>query len=198
MSSEKRNFAGLFLAAVLLAAAGSAQAGLEEGIRAYRFGNFPVALKEFTPLAEAGDARAQTFLGDMYGNGNGVPQDQKVAAMWYLKAAKQGNAAAQFSLGVMRENGLGGKKDDKEAAAWFHKAAEQGYAEAQYVLGRMYENGRGVVPKDLILSHKWHSLALMNGFDIAADNVAAVEAVMTAEQIEAARKLATESQTSHQ
>lgn len=198
MMSTKKDFAAVSLAVVLLAANAGAQAGLEEGIRAYRFGHFATALKEFKPLAESGDARAQTFLGDMYGNGNGVPQDQKVAAAWYLKAAKQGDAAAQFSLGVMCENGLGVRKSDRQAASWFHKAAEQGYGEAQYVLGRMYENGRGAVPKDLIQAHKWHSLAVMNGFEIAAENVEAIEAAMTPAQIETARTLVRESKAKRQ
>jgi len=43
-------------------------------------------------LAERGDAEAQDILGNMYYNGQGVPQDYKEAARWYRKAAEQGDA----------------------------------------------------------------------------------------------------------
>ena len=48
-----------------------------------------------------GYADAQSNLGIMYDNGNGVPENDAEAVKWYRKAADQGNAKAQYNLGVM-------------------------------------------------------------------------------------------------
>jgi len=47
----------------------------QKGYDAYQAGDFAAALKEFTPLAEAGDAYAQYNLGQVYRRGQGVLQD---------------------------------------------------------------------------------------------------------------------------
>ena len=54
--------------------------------------------------AEAGIAEAQSNLGHMYRNGEGVEQDHVKAAKWYRMAAKTGNAWAQYTLGLMYAN----------------------------------------------------------------------------------------------
>lgn len=193
----KRNFFGLAMSLAFLAVSAGAQAGLQEGITAYRYGNFALALKELRPIADEGDAKAQALLGDMYGGGNGVPLNHKEAASWYRKAAAQGNAAAQFSLGVMCERGIGIPQNDKEAASWYHKAAELGYAEAQYTLGVMYEKGQSAVRIDLVQAHKWFSLAVANGFEIAEESLEEIKSKMSREQIEKAQSMAKEWQSKH-
>lgn len=45
----------------------------------------PTALQQ---IAE-GDALVQSILGDMYRKGEGVPQDYRLAAIWFRKAAEQ-------------------------------------------------------------------------------------------------------------
>src|SRR5690349_19833986 len=91
---------------------------------------FDDALKK----AKAGDAADQHNLGLLYDKGQGVTQNYKKAAAWYLKAAKKGYAKSQSNLGNMYSLGQGVKQDYKEAHTWFLKAAEQGYAKAQYNL----------------------------------------------------------------
>jgi len=44
---------------------------------------YATTLREWTPLAEQGDANAQSFLGVMYEYGQGVPQNYKTAVKWY-------------------------------------------------------------------------------------------------------------------
>lgn len=187
----------LALAIILLAGVASAQAGLQEGVSAYKRGHFSIALKELAPLAEKGDAKAQAILGQMYSSGSGVPQDHAKAAFWYRKAAEQGHVKAQTSLGVMYKEGIGVPQDDREAASWFHKAAEQGHAEALYTLGGMYERGRGAIQADLVQAHKWFNIAVAAGFDIAQDNLDEIEAKMSREQIEKARAMAKEWLATH-
>ena len=88
--------------------------------------------------AEQGDAAAQLFLGILYKDGQGVPQDYAQAAIWFRKAAEQGDAGAQFMLGASYANGKGVPQDYAQAAVWFRKAAEQGNATAQILLGILY------------------------------------------------------------
>jgi hypothetical protein len=60
----------------------------EEGVAAYKRGDYATALKKWRPLAEAGDATAQYNLGVMYANGYGVPQDKVLAyALFNLSSA---------------------------------------------------------------------------------------------------------------
>ena len=90
---------------------------VEDATEAYRRGDFQTAYQLIKPRAEEGDATAQFFLGFMYDEGKGVPQDYAEAARWYRKAAEQGNKAAQHNLGLM---------DPAETAKWYRRAAEPG------------------------------------------------------------------------
>ena len=103
------------------------------------------ALRE---LAEAGDAAAQTELGERYEDGRGVVQDYAVAVSWFRRAAEQGFAPGQAALGFMYARGRGVRHDDSAAVRWFRGAAEQGNARGQSNLGAMYRDGRGVERND--------------------------------------------------
>lgn len=91
--------------------------------------------------AASGDPEAQCDLGMIYIKGQGVPQDNSQAALWFRKAAEQGDAGAQFQLGYSYDNGEGVPKDYGQAALWYRKAAEQGDAHAEYSLGALYAEG---------------------------------------------------------
>jgi clan AA aspartic protease (TIGR02281 family) len=117
--------------------AGSAAAGpFEDGVAAYRKGDYATALRLWRPLAEQGDARAQFNLGIMHYNGKGVAQDYAAATRWYRKAAEQGHAAAQGNLGTMYNRGQGVPQDYATAVSWWRKAAKQGNGDAQYYLDK--------------------------------------------------------------
>lgn len=102
-----------------------------EGLDAYEYGRYEVALKVLMPLAQQGLAEAQTIIGYMFANGDGVPRDDAVAVLWFRKAAEQGNADGQTNLGYMYATGRGITKDKDEAIRWYLYAAEQGNDEAQ-------------------------------------------------------------------
>ena len=103
------------------------------------------ALRE---LAEAGDAEAQTELGERYEHGRGVAQDDRAAVSWFRRAAEQGHPPGQAALGFMYATARGIAQDDVEAVHWFRRAADQGNARSQYNLGASYRDGRGVVQDD--------------------------------------------------
>lgn len=85
----------LVLVMVLLMLATPSWAGVDEGRAAYLRGDYAAALREILPLAQQGNATAQSFLGEMYSEGHGVPQDYAKAAHWYLQSAMQGDPNAQ-------------------------------------------------------------------------------------------------------
>ena len=82
-------------------------------------------------LAEGGDTTAQWNLGVMYGNGEGVPQDDEEAVKWYTKAAEQGDVDSQNNLGLMYYNGEGVPKDLVQAYAWYDVAKANGQEKAK-------------------------------------------------------------------
>ncbi len=113
------------LAALLLfiGLAAPALAGMEEGFAAYQRADYAAAMREFKPLAEKGDPKAQFYLGEMYGQGQGIKRDLKKAARWYREAAMQGHTAAQGILGGLYAAGLGVPRDFGRAYYWLIIAA---------------------------------------------------------------------------
>lgn len=145
-------------------------AGLPEGVQAYERRDYPRALQEFTPLAQAGDPRAQHALSVMYANGLGVSKNVQEAAFWAQKAALQNYPNAQHQLGVMYANGLGVAKNDQEAFSWWQKAAQQNHAEAQADLAIMFQRGRGV-SQNIDQAVFWYQRAAQNGSVRAMTNL---------------------------
>ena len=137
---------------------GSSQASFETVNAVFQKGDYPAALKLAQPLADDGDARAESIVAQIHYRGRGVPQSDTEAAKWFRRAADQGDAVAQFYLGVMYNEGRGVPQDYAEAAKWYKLAAEQGDALAQYNLGLSYARGEGVTP-DPVTAHMWLNLA---------------------------------------
>ena len=171
-------------------------ADYDDGYAAYERGDYTAALREWLPLAEAGNANAQHNPSVMYRTGQGVPQDDAEAVRWFRLAAEQGNPLAQYNLGNMYANGQGVAQDDAEAVKWFRLAAEQGVAEAQFNLGLMYDNGQGVAQDDAE-AHMWFDLAASrflpgDNRDDAVRNRDLAASLMTPEQLAEAKRRARE------
>ena len=107
------------------------------GLDAYKRGDYDTAMKEWRPLAEQGEAEAQWFLGSMYYQGKGVPQDDQEAVRWYWQAADQGDAYAQNTLGYMYEHGRGVPRNYVRAYMWASLAAAQGDEDAAQGLEKL-------------------------------------------------------------
>ena len=85
----------IIFALSIFIATSSAFAGFDEGVTAYKAGDYATAMKEWLPLAKKGDPDAQRNLGMMYTYGEGVKKDLKKAVVWYTKAATQGESSSQ-------------------------------------------------------------------------------------------------------
>jgi TPR repeat protein len=90
-------------------------ADFQAGLAAYDQGDYATALKEFLPLAQQGDVKAQFNMGILYEKGHGVPQDFQEAFRWYYLAAAQGDASTQNVLGMLYEYGQGVPQDYPQA-----------------------------------------------------------------------------------
>jgi cell division septation protein DedD len=114
-----------------------AQADVKTGVTAWQAGNFDVAVKEWRPLADKGDADAQFNMGQAYKLGRGVTADMAAAQSWFEKAANQGHVQAQANLGLILF-----QAGQREAAMpWIRKAADRDDPRAQYVLATAMFNG---------------------------------------------------------
>jgi uncharacterized protein len=146
----------------------------------YEKGDHATALRLARPLAEQGDARAQSLLGSIYYSGRGVPRDDLEATKWFSLAADQGDAAAQFRLGLMYSEGHGMPQDHAEAAEWYQRAANERYAQAQYNLGLL-----NLAAVHFPASDTRNRNAALNSRDVVARK-------LTREQLAEAQKLARE------
>ena len=120
----------LSVALAMTCLAAPAWAEFQVGMDAYNRGDFKTALREWQPMAEQGDARAQFYFGLLYENGDGVPLDYAKARQWYEKAAVQGDAKAQLYLGLQSSFGQGVPMDLVDAYMWYSLAAGNGNAHA--------------------------------------------------------------------
>jgi uncharacterized protein len=162
----------------------------------YQSSNYARALRQARPLAEEGDARAQSLLGLLLYRGRGTVQDFPAAVMWFRRAADADDAAAMFYLGVMFADGQGVPQDYAEAAKWYRRAAERGDAQAQYNLGLAFAKGEGVAA-DPVAAHMWLNLSTAR-FPVAdslrrstaANSRDAVAAKMTPAELAEAQRLA--------
>lgn len=111
----------------LLAFAGHlAHADFAAGLRAYESKDYATAMKEWLPLAEAGDAASQFNIGLMYLDGVGAPQSDQKAVEWFRRSADQGYAKAQKNLGALYAVGRGVRKDYIGAHMWLNLCAASG------------------------------------------------------------------------
>jgi TPR repeat protein len=122
---------------LLMASSVLAQSGFEKGAAAYKRGDFETAVAVFRPLAENGDAKAQSILGLMYSYGEGVPEDYRESARWYRRAAEQGSSVAQYNLGMFYLEGQGVSQNTDEAIEWLTKSADGGHFRARSELVKL-------------------------------------------------------------
>ena len=118
-------------------------------------------------MAEAGNARAQNWLGLKYYYGTNIPNDRVIALKWLNKAAEQGHADAALFLGQMymadQPEYFHLAQDYRQAALWLTRAAaaddQPECVQAAYALSRLYEGDRVGWYKNDLLAAEWHRKA---------------------------------------
>jgi uncharacterized protein len=120
----------LVLSFIGAARAADADTAFRTGLTAFNEGAYASASAAWVPLAEAGDARAQSGLGFMYYSGRGVPRDSVRAAAFFTRAAEQGEPTAQLFLSMMVFKSDGVPMNPPLAMMWVELAIAGGQVEA--------------------------------------------------------------------
>jgi len=161
----------------------------EAGLAAAQAGDMQAAWDIWKPLADAGDARAQSNIGVMYDNGAVVAEDDAEALRWFTLSAEGGFPTGQFNLAVMYKDGTGVAQSLNTALRWYQAAARQGHPQAQMSLMQAYYLGNGDM-QDYAMAHMWMVIAAEAGFEPAADNLADFEARIGKEAVARGREMA--------
>lgn len=131
-------------------------------------GNATRAIDWYKKAAEHGEAYADTCIGEIYRNGNGIEQNYEKAYGYFKKAANDGEKDAQNYLGLMFYRGEYVQENDEKAFTYFRQAAEQGHSSAQYNLGFCYYNELGT-SKDNGSAKFWMKKAAEQGYEDAIE-----------------------------
>jgi cell division septation protein DedD/Tfp pilus assembly protein PilF len=147
------------------------------GIEAWQAGNYALAIGNWRPLADRGDADAQYNIAQAYFLGRGVPQNANLAEQWYARAARQGHEQAQANYGLLLfQNGR-----RREAMPWIEQAANRGDPRAQYVLGTALYNG-DLIAQDLPRAYALMTRAAGTGLPPAVSQLEAMNRLISAEE----------------
>ncbi len=105
---------------------------IEEGIAAYREGDFRRAARLLNPSARLGDPGARYFIGALLWRSGYESAARRVMC----DLAQAGDAAAGNACGVAWRDGFGGPASGEEALRWFDQAAGRGDATAALNLAK--------------------------------------------------------------
>ena len=159
---------------------------LEDAKGAIQNNEFKKAYELLLPLAEENNAEAQTILGAMYINGQGVEQDytkglsliMNAGRMGYeparvralnscLELAKQGDMAAMYNVGYMCLHDWGGEHDTNVCIDWLESAAKLGHIRSAGMLSQIYTKGMFDITPDEEKAFYWSDMA--EGFAAGID-----------------------------
>jgi TPR repeat protein len=144
---------------------------LQEAHKLYNEKRYEEAFVAYERLAYEGNADAQTSLGYMYQQGQGVAKDEKKAIEWYEKAIEQEQPYALFNLGLMYANSSRYIAQDIEKAhALFLRSAVAGVDLAQYEVALMFEQGAGC-NQNYSEAAYWYEEAAKRGHKEAFNNL---------------------------
>ena len=136
----------------------SAEQSLETAYSALKAGNYAVALRESSALAEDGSSTAWMYLGWMHEHAAGTREDFSKAEECYKKAISIGDSGAKFLLARM----MWGLNRYKDAFVYFLAAADEGHLSSTYWTGRCYLKGYGV-EKDMHMAELYLKRAADQG-----------------------------------
>lgn len=150
------------------------------GTEGYPF-SYSKAFECFKQAAELGESNSMNYLGLMYEDGEGVPQNQRIAVDWYYRAiqADSKNAIAAYNLGRMYYNGAGIEADMAKAYQFCKAAVDLGlgnkhsaYPQSCYLTGciilEYYNNKQEAYPyfvdaaKYGNIPEAWHNLGWLS------------------------------------
>lgn len=172
----------------ILAAAPLSAGPLEDGVTAYKKGDYETAVVNWKKAAEAGDAAAMNNLGVVYAT---VYGDHKTAMKHWRDAADAGYPDAMHNLGLAYDFGNGVARSDKLALFWYLKAGRKLFTKSLYRLGIKHDNGEGV-SRNEVTAYMFLLLAASDGTPGFVRSRNQVGKHLTQNQRQTARQLAAE------
>ena len=170
-------FLSVFLLACFIFPAFSSADQLEDAKTALDNQDYQKAYELLSPLAEAKNAEAQTRLGAMYVNGQGVDMDftkglslimeaanqgydmaQSIALKIYMDIASTGDTGAMYNVGGLCLKGWGGEQDKTVCLEWLERAARLGHERSGKVLNEIYAKGMYGITPDEEKATYWNDL----------------------------------------
>jgi len=142
------------------------------GEEALAAGNLRLAVAHLRPLAEDGNAKAQSSLGEILLRGGcGVTADKPEGAKWLRKSAEAHDSTGEYLYSQALMDGDGVDPDDKAAFDWARRAGKAGVPQAQVSVGYFYFAGRGV-KQDYKQGIRWTVMAGEQGAPVGLSNLA--------------------------
>ncbi|WP_085905491.1 tetratricopeptide repeat protein [Kiloniella majae] len=143
----------------------------EDGIAAYRAGEYGKAIELLSNAGNQGNAKAQYYLSVLYEGGSGIDKDMEASLNWLKRAAEGGMVEAQRNLGAFYHDDIDDPDDDiDQAIYWYQRAASQGDLTGQLRLGILLDR-----EKDTTFDHReairWYLLAARQGVAQAQHNL---------------------------
>ncbi len=143
----------------------------EDGITAYRAGDYKTAIDFLTKAGDQGHRQAQYHLSILYEGASGVDRDTQASFHWLKKAAEGGMVEAQRNLAAFYDDGVDDPDDDIEQAAfWYRKTANQGDLVGQLNLGILLDR-KSNSDRDHKEAIRWYLLAARHGVAQAQYNL---------------------------
>ena len=107
----------------------------------------------------------------IFGDGEGVPADKKLAMKYLRIAAENGLTEALYQMGWHYGTGTFVRKNIAKSIVWYRKAADKGDAWAQVDLGQIYLDGERGVKKDYAQAVRWFRRAVRKKDELAFFNL---------------------------
>ncbi|MDP6788788.1 MAG: tetratricopeptide repeat protein [Rhodospirillales bacterium] len=108
----------------------------------YDEGDYAAALEKWHFASKFSfSGQADTAIGKLYLEGEGVEKDENEATRWFTRAADNYDLEGMYFLGMQYNLGRGAPLDYEKAAHYLGMAAKYDHGAAQFFLGNMYMYG---------------------------------------------------------
>lgn len=104
--------------------------GYENGVDAYRAGDYAKALKIFEDRSGRGHGDGHWMLSVMYANGAGVPQDTRRSEEFAIRAAERGEESAYALVAIMHLSKKSDRYNPAKGIEWLQKGVKAHSAES--------------------------------------------------------------------
>lgn len=148
-----------YLLYLLLTSQRDKSLAFDEGMVAFKKGNYTEAIKRLRPFAKKNNTTAQYQIGLMYAYGLGIDRNIEIAKKLLL-ASRKNPAEDFYQIAKNFDKGNRVIENDKVAIDWYTIAGENGHKQSQYILSQAYKEGRyGLLP-DQLKAEYWSRLSL--------------------------------------